>query len=293
MKSANSSVLPLQKPAGSKKALGIIFKVLVWAFLIFLALYALLPMVWLFLSSLKTNQELVANPFSLPESFQFVNYKNAFAAAGLGRMLLNSVFIALVATTLNVILAAMAAYAISRFAFSGNRVIQVGLSAGILVPLNALMLPYFKMISAVGLNNKLVGLILVYTAIGIPISTFIMVGFMKSVPKELEESAWMDGAGFIGRFRHIIFPLSRTGIVTAATFQFLTCWNEFVYANLLTSSEKIRTIQVGIRYFTNQFSTDFVSMYAAIIISIVPSIVAYVVFQNQIISGLTSGAVKG
>lgn len=91
----------------------------------------------------------------------------------------------------------------------------------------------------------------------------------------------------------IILPLSRTGIVTAATFEFLTCWNEFVFANLIVSSEKLRTIQVGIRYFTNQFSTDYVSMYAAIVISIVPSILGYIVFQEQIISGMTSGAVKG
>ena len=93
--------------------------------------------------------------------------------------------------------------------------------------------------------------------------------------------------------RDLILPLSRTGIVTAATFQFLTCWNEFVFANLLVSSEKLRTIQVGIRYFTNQFSTDYVSMYAAIMISIIPSIIGYVLFQEQIIAGMTSGAVKG
>ena len=91
----------------------------------------------------------------------------------------------------------------------------------------------------------------------------------------------------------IFLPLSRNGLVTAATFQFLTCWNEFVFANLLTSSQNVRTIQLGIRYFTNQFSTDFVSMYAAIVISIVPSIVGYMIFQKQIVSGLTSGAVKG
>ncbi len=119
-------------------------------------------------------------------------------------------------------------------------------------------------------------------------------GFMRSVPKELEEAALIDGAGFYKRFFSVILPpLSRAGVVTAGTFQFLTCWNEFVYANLLTSSQAVRTIQLGIRYFTNQFSTDYVSMYAAIIISILPSVIAYVLFQNQIITGLTSGAVKG
>ena len=136
-------------------------------------------------------------------------------------------------------------------------------------------------------------MILLYCAIGIPMSTFLIRGLMDSIPMELEEAAYIDGSGFCGRFFHIILPLSRTGIVTAATFEFLTCWNEFVFANLIVSSEKLRTIQVGIHYFTNQFSTDYVSMYAAIVISIVPSIIGYVLFQEQIIAGMTSGAVKG
>ena len=129
--------------------------------------------------------------------------------------------------------------------------------------------------------------------VGIPMSTFLIRGLMDSIPMELEEAAYIDGCGFFARFWHIILPLSRTGIVTAATFEFLTCWNEFVFANLIVSSEKLRTIQVGIRYFTNQFSTDYVSMYAAIVLSIIPSILGYVLFQEQIISGMTSGAVKG
>jgi raffinose/stachyose/melibiose transport system permease protein len=111
--------------------------------------------------------------------------------------------------------------------------------------------------------------------------------------KKVEEAAYIDGCGFFGRFFHVLLPLCRTGIVTAATFEFLTCWNEFVFANLIVSSEKLRTIQVGIRYFTNQFSTDYVSMYAAIVISIIPSILGYIFFQEQIIAGMTSGAVKG
>ena len=134
---------------------------------------------------------------------------------------------------------------------------------------------------------------LLYSAIGIPMSTFLIRGLMDSIPMEVEEAAYIDGCGFFGRFFHILLPLSRTGIVTAATVEFLTCWNEFVFANLIVSSEKLRTIQVGIRYFTNQFSTDYVSMYAAIVISIVPSILGYILFQEQIIAGMTSGAVKG
>ena len=272
----------------------LILAILRWILILFFAAYTLFPLIWLVVSSLKTNFEFLAgSPFALPARPQWVNYTNALTVAGLGRMLFNSVFVGLSATVVNIIVASMGAYCISRFRFKGREKIFTLFTAGILVPLNALMVPYFVIITKLGLINTYGGMILLYTAIGIPMSTFLIRGLMDSIPMELEEAAYIDGCGFFGRFFHIILPLSRTGIVTAATFQFLTCWNEFVFANLLVSSEKLRTIQVGIRYFTNQFSTDYVSMYAAIVISIVPSIIGYILFQEQIIAGMTSGAVKG
>ena len=265
-----------------------------WILIIFFAVYTLFPLIWLIISSLKTNFEFLAgSPFALPKVPQWQNYVNALAVAGLGRMLLNSVFVGLAATAVNVIIASMGAYCISRFRFKGREKIFTLFTAGILVPLNALMVPYFVIINKLGLYNTYGGMILLYCAIGIPMSTFLIRGLMDSVPMELEEAAYIDGCGFFGRFFYLILPLSRTGIVTAATFEFLTCWNEFVFANLIVSTEKQRTVQVGIRYFTNQFSTDYVSMYAAIVISIIPSILGYIIFQEQIIAGMTSGAVKG
>ena len=265
-----------------------------WILILFFAVYTLFPLIWLIIASLKTNFEFLTNsPFSLPAKPQWINYVSALAVAGLGRMLLNSVFVGLSATALNVVIASMSAYCISRFRFRGRERIFTLFTAGILVPLNALMVPYFVIINKLGLYNTYGGMILLYSAIGIPMSTFLIRGLMDSIPMEVEEAAYIDGCGFFGRFFHILLPLSRTGIVTAATFEFLTCWNEFVFANLIVSSEKLRTIQVGIRYFTNQFSTDYVSMYAAIVISIIPSILGYILFQEQIIAGMTSGAVKG
>ena len=276
------------------KGKDLLLAILRWFLIIFFALYTLFPLVWLFISSLKTNFEFLAgSPFALPAKPQWQNYVNALTVAGLGRMLLNSVFVGLCATLFNTVAASLSAYCISRFRFRGRENLYTLFTAGILVPLNALMVPYFVIINKLGLINTYGGMILLYTAIGIPMSTFLIRGLMDSIPMELEEAAYIDGCGFFGRFFHLILPLSRTGIVTAATFQFLTCWNEFVFANLLVSSEKLRTIQVGIRYFTNQFSTDYVSMYAAIMISIIPSIIGYIIFQEQIISGMTSGAVKG
>lgn len=271
----------------------IILNVVKWFLIIFFALYTLFPLLWLVITSLKTNAEYFDNPFSLPAVLQFQNYVNAFNQANLGQMIVNSVTVAIAATFINVMAAAMASYAISRFKFKGREILFALFSAGIMVPLNALMVPYFTIFSKIGLLDSLNSLRILYAAIGIPVSTFIIRGFMDSFPLEIEEAAYIDGCGFFGRFFKIVLPLVKTGLMTAATFQFLTCWNEFVYANLLTSSPSTKTIQIGIRYFTNQFTTDYVSMYAAIVIAIIPSIVGYILFQERVISGLTSGAVKG
>ncbi len=279
----------IQTTAASKILGGIIR----WVLIIFFAFYTLFPLLWLFITSLKTNAEYFDSPFSLPAVPQFINYINAVSQANLGRMIFNSITVAIVATVINVLAAAMASYAISRFNFKGKELIFALFSAGIMVPLNAMMVPYYTIFSKVGLLDSLNSLRILYAAIGIPISTFIIRGFMDSFPMEIEEAAYVDGCGFFGRFFRILLPLTRTGLVTAATFQFITCWNEFVYANLLTSAPENKTIQIGIRYFTNQFTTDYVSMYAAIVVAIVPSIVIYMLFQEQIISGLTAGAVKG
>lgn len=271
----------------------VILKIVKWILILFFAVYTLFPLIWLFITSLKTNAEYFDNPFTLPAVPQIQNYVNAFTQANLGRMIVNSITVSLVGTFLNVMAAAMAAYAISRFTFKGKEALFGLISAGVMVPLNALMVPYFTIFSKAGMLDSLNSLRILYAAIGLPISIFIIRGFMDSFPREIEEAAYIDGCGFYGRFFRLVLPLSKTGIVTAATFEFLTCWNEFVYANLLTSSPNTKTIQIGVRYFTNQFTTDYVSMYAAIVIAIIPSVVGYVLFQEQIISGLTAGAVKG
>lgn len=281
------------KGKASYSTKGVLCLILKWVIILLFAVYTLFPLLWLLITSLKTNAEYFNDPFSFPAVPQFQNYINAFSQANLGQMIWNSVTVAVTATAANVFVAAMASYAISRFDFKGKEIFFTIFSAGVMVPLNALMVPYFTIFSRIGLLDSMNALRILYTAIGLPIAVIIIRGFMDSLPREIEEAAYIDGCGFFGRFFRIILPLSKTGLITAATFQFITCWNEFVYANLLTSSPQNKTIQIGIRYFTNQFTTDYVSMYAAIIIAIVPSVLGYALFQKQIISGMTSGAVKG
>ena len=264
-----------------------------WVIIISFVFYAVFPFLWLVLASLKTNAELLNNPFTLPEVFQFKNYSNAIQEAGLGRLIINSLVISTSATFLNILFSSMCAFAIARHTFWGNNVLYLMITAGILVPLNALIIPYFAIINFLNLYDTRIGLIIVYCAVGLPVSTFILTEFFKSIPKEIEEASYLDGCNFAARYFKIMLPLALPGLATAGTFQFILCWNEFIYAMLLTSSTDIRTIQFGISYFTNQFFSDYVGMFAAVVISIIPSITVFILFQEKVINGLTAGSVKG
>lgn len=269
------------------------FQSLKWAVLLFFLLFTLVPLVWLFISSFKTNLELQMQPFALPDVWQFQNYINAVQISGLPRLFLNSVFVSTVSTAIAMLVTSMAAFVFAREKFRFQQTLMNLIIAGVLVPIVGLMAPYFRLTNRIGLYDNLWALVLTYAAINIPISTFLLHGFMRTIPKELEEAVVIDGASFFQRYWRIILPLSRVGIVTAGTFVFLFSWNEFIYALLLTSSMKARTLQLGIRFFTSQFFTDYTSMFAAIVLTIIPSILVYVFLHEKIIKGLAAGAVKG
>ncbi|MGL1892917.1 MAG: carbohydrate ABC transporter permease [Spirochaetaceae bacterium] len=274
-----------------KKIIGNILKWIILGFFLFVALY---PIIWLILASFKSsNLELQTNSFGFPEKWMFINYVNAMKKANIPTLFLHSTFVAVFAVFLNLFIAAITSFILAREEFRGKNVIYTIIIAGILLPIISFMVPYFSIIQKLKLYDTLFALILVYSTINIPISVFLTTSFMKTIPVELEEAATIDGASFFQRFSKVILPLSQTGLVTAGTFCFIYAWNEFIMALLLTSSESSRTLQLGIRFFTSQFVTDYTAMYAAIVITIIPSIVVYILFHNKIISGLTAGAVKG
>ncbi|WP_455382761.1 carbohydrate ABC transporter permease [Salinispira pacifica] len=264
-----------------------------WLLLAFFLIITLVPLLWLVISSFKTNIELQTKPFSLPSVWNFSNYAEAIRISGLPQLFLHSVIIALAATALNLIVTSMGAFAFSRERFRFQNILLNLMLAGVLVPIIAFMVPYFKLISGFKIYDTLWALILTYAAINIPISLFLVTGFMRAIPRELEEAGVMDGCTFWQRYARIILPLSKVGLVTAGTFVFLFAWNEFIYALLLTSSMKARTLQLGIRFFKSQFITDYTSMFAAITLTIIPSIAVYIFFHERIIKGLTAGALKG
>lgn len=276
-----------------KPALHVVLTITKWLLLAFFLAVALLPLLWLLSNSFKTNLEMQVSPFALPKAPTLENYVNAVAMADLPRLFLNSVVVAFSAVALNLAVCSLASFVLAREIFKRREFVFTMLTAGILVPIISFMVPYFVLVTATGLYDGLLALVLVYAAINIPVSIFLISSFMGSIPKELEEAAIIDGCGFVQRFTKVVLPLSRSGLVTAGTFCFIYAWNEFVMAMLLTSSVSSRTIQLGIRFFTSQFVTDYTGMFAAIVLSIVPSVAVYAFLHDKIISGLTAGAVKG
>ena len=279
----NETPLPIRLTASTAK----------WILLIGYLLIALFPMLWLTVSAFKTNFEIETAPFSLPAVWQFQNFSSAITISGLHQFFLNSIIVAAVATVLNLLVTSMASFVIAREEFPLRKTIFTAITAGVLIPIVALMVPYYTLITRFGIYDTLWALIVTYAAINIPISTFLISSFMTSIPRELEDSAEIDGCTFVQRYTRIILPLARPGLVTAGTFSFIYCWNEFIYALLLTSSRSSRTIQLAIRFFTSQFRTDYAGMFAAIVLTMIPTVVVYIFLHDKIISGLTAGAVKG
>lgn len=279
------------KPTG--KAVVVAAKFFKWFLLIFLLCFAVLPFLWLVMISFKTHGEFLKDPLSLPAVWQFKNYIYAFNEAQMGLLLVNSVAIACLATVLNIAVTSLGAFVLAREKFPLSSILTNTVLMAVLIPIIAFMVPYLRMIRGIGIYNTRFALILTYAAVNIPISFFIIESFMREIPHALDEAAVIEGAGVAQRFFHIIFPLSSSGIVTAGTLCFIYAWNEFSYAMLLTSSTEVRTVQLAIKFFTSQFRSDFPAMYAAIVISIVPSVALYIFFHNKIIGGFTAGAIKG
>jgi raffinose/stachyose/melibiose transport system permease protein len=274
------------------KGTNILMKFIKYLFVAFIIMISLGPFVWVLLSSFKTNAEILSSS-GFPKHIEFSNYTNAFKIAPLAQFYVNSIIVAVFGTLLNIVILSMSAYVIARFNFKCKKLIVSIFSLALLIPGAALLQPLYLTTTTLGLYDKLLGLIIVYAGFGLPTTLYILTSYFLTVPKELEESAYLDGAGFIRTFINIILPVSKPGIVTAAVLQFLLCWSEFQFALTLTTGNKSRTLPLALYYFKSQFGSNYGVMFAASIIVIVPSIVVFILLQKHVISGLTAGAVKG
>lgn len=257
------------------------------------SLVALFPIVWVIMSSFKTNAEILSNGIGLPSSLSPDGYIAALTISPILKYFGNSVVITVITTVLNVLFLAMAAYVFARVRFRGKNLLYFILSLSLVVPTTALLQPVYSVVSTMGLYDTKMGLILVYTAINMPMSLLILRGTFQSIPRALEEAAYLDGAGFLRTFFQIVLPCAKGGLTSAAVLTFLNSWNEFTFALMLTNSQDARTLPLSLSYFTAQFSFNYTAMFAAVTIAVIPSILVFAIFQEQVVSSLTAGSVKG
>ncbi|MDR0444181.1 MAG: carbohydrate ABC transporter permease [Treponema sp.] len=263
------------------------------AFMLTILIVSLGPILWVFLSSFKTYSEINSSALSLPSRFNFNNYIAALKYAPIQKYYLNSVIIVGVSIIVTVVFVAMCAYAASRFRFLLKPVIVLLISASLLLPAQSISQPLFSIFKALKIFDTKTGLVLVYSAMGIPMSFFVMYSYYRTIPLALEESAYIDGAGFCRTFFSIILPLAKPGLATVAMLQFINIWNEFYFALMLTSGDTARTVPIALNYYMSTFANNYSALFAAVILTITPTIIFFVVMQKQVIDSLTSGAIKG
>ncbi len=267
--------------------------ILIYVFLIIMAVLYLAPFLWIILVSLKTKTEVISNPFGLPETWNWGNYSFAWTAGKLGIATLNSFIVCSVTLIATMILGSMAAFAISTMRWKLSRFVLLFFLMGMMIPIHCVLFPLYTHFSAMGLSDSLVGLMIPYLTFGLPVTIFIMVGFFDSLPHEMLEAACMDGCSIYKYFLTIALPLCRTGLFVTGMMTFIGNWNELLTAMIFIADDLKKTLPVALTKFAGPHSTNYSQQFAAIVIAVLPTIVVYCLFSNQIVDGLTTGAVKG
>lgn len=268
-------------------------KLFIYIFLVILAVIYLAPLVWMVSVSMKTNAEVFASPFAMPAVVQLGNYIFAWTKGKLGIAMLNSMIVCGVTLIISLSLGSMSAFAIARMRWKLAGPTLTYIMIGMMVPVHCVLIPLFVRFSQMKLTNSLVGLILPYVTFSLPMIVFLMVGFFRGMPQELLEAACIDGCGIYRTFFRIAIPIARTGFFVSGLMTFVNNWNELLLAMVFISDANKKTLPVTLTYFVGPYSTNYVQMFAAIVVAIMPTILVYCIFSNQIVEGLTAGAVKG
>lgn len=252
------------------------------------------PALWILLTSLKSETELVRKPITYwPANATLHNYVQAFTDQPLLRYLGNSAIVAIGSTVISLLVAALAAYAIARLNLRRRQLILTCIVASSMFPLVTLLVPIFETMRAAGLLNTYTALILPYTVLNLPVCTLVLVGFFQSIPRDLENAAMIDGCTRLGALWRVVVPLAAPGVFTAGILAFVNAWDEFLLALSLNASASMRTLPVGITLYQGEFTFPWPIISAALIVAIVPVAVLIALFQERVVGGLTQGGLKG
>ena len=257
-----------------------------------ISLIFLVPLVWMVLSSFKTQQQIFDTPWSLPTSIDLTVLAAAWERGGFGTYVGNSIIVTTAAVFAILLFGAMAAFALSRLNFRLRGFFMVFLALGLLLPVQSYFVAQSRLLNAVAINDTLWGLIVPYIGLGLSLAVYLLKAYLDSLPRELFESARMDGCGDLRMFVAVVLPLIRPGLATVAVFSILSAWNEFLLATLYIQSDEFKTIPVGLVAFTGRYATDYPMLFAALSIITIPMVGIYVIFHRQVTSGITEGTLR-
>ena len=262
--------------------------------LVLWSLIQIFPLYWMITFSLKSNPEIFGgNVIGLPNDWLWSNYSNILQTGNMFRYLMNSVIVTGATIIITVIAATAATYALTRMVWRGRKTANSMFMLGITIPINAVILPVFLILSKMDITNSYWALIIPYSAFALSMAIMISSSFMQGIPKELEEAACLDGCNIYGIFWHVILPLMRPALATLSIFIFLQAWNELMYAVIFINDDRYRTITVGIQQLYGSHTTDWGPIGAALVIATLPVLLIYAFFSSKIQESLVAGAVKG
>jgi len=257
------------------------------------AVLVLAPMVIMGLSAFKTTQEIFQNPVGLPASWRLDNFSRVWVQAHFAQYFRNSVVVTVASVVIILALGAMAVYALGRFRFKVNDLLYLYFLSGLMLPIRLGIIPLFILMRDLGLLNTHWALILIYAASGLPSAVFILTGFFRTLPSDLDSAARIDGAGEWLIFRRIMLPLVRPAVVIVAIYNLIPVWNDFFFPLVFIQSDRLKTLPLGMTAFFGQYYTDWATLFAGLTLAALPVIALYVLLSQHFIRGLTAGAVKG
>jgi raffinose/stachyose/melibiose transport system permease protein len=266
---------------------------ILWAGMAALAMLWMVPFLFLVLTALRAQGELLSNGvFSWPQEIRWSNFAAAWRVGRFGDYFTNSVTVVAIKVPLGILISALAAYPLAKMKFRGDRWFFLMFLVGLAVPMHVTLLPLARLTQSMGLSDSLWALVPPYIAFGLPFQILVLRGFFKTIPTELLEAARLDGTSEFGIFRRIMLPLSKPALATLFIIDVVGTWNELLIALVLLSSESSRTVPLGLLGFQGQFGVKFAQLAAAILIGIAPVLLVYIMFQRYLVSGMTAGAVK-
>ncbi|MDD3402242.1 MAG: carbohydrate ABC transporter permease [Hespellia sp.] len=294
------------KKNGQKSSGQILEKVFIYVVLLLLAISVLVPVAWVFVASIKQNSEFYGSPWTIPMGIYWQNFVDAWQSANMGEYMLNSVIVTALALVLLVVIALPASYVLARFKFKIRGILNLLFMAGLFINVNYIVVPIFLMLNngdallrkTMGepffLNNLFI-LALVYAATALPFTIYLLTGYFKSLAKDFEEAAYVDGAGFFYTMVKIMIPMAKPSVITVILFNFLSFWNEYIISMTLLTKPELKTLPVGLMNLmaAQKSAVQYGQLYAGLVIVMLPTLILYMCVQKKLTQGMTLGGLKG